>query len=128
MARLGGATHPKGYVQFEAIAYNRGLDGKPNTPDDVSLGPVNAKWSTEEFISHYDDTDKEFIGSIDTNGLFTPAMEGPNPQRRFSTNNNGDVWVVASYQKKGDPEPLKARGYLVVAVPLYMKWDQPEIE
>lgn len=127
VARLGGATHEKGYVQFEAIAFNRGIDGLPNTADDVSLGPVTAKWSMEEFISHYGDDDKEFIGSLDTNGLFTPAMEGPNPQRRFSTNNNGDVWVVATYRGKGSPEALTAKAYLVVAVPLYMKWDQPEV-
>jgi len=121
VARLGGGAHEKGYVQFEAIAFNRGIDGLPNTADDVSLGPVTAKWSTEEFVSHYGDDDKEFIGSLDTNGLFTPAMEGPNPQRRFSTNNNGDIWVVGTYQDK------TAKAYLVVAVPLYMKWDQPEV-
>jgi quinohemoprotein amine dehydrogenase len=121
VARLGGGAHEKGYVQFEAIAFNRGIDGLPNTADDVSLGPVTAKWSMEEFISHYGDDDKEFIGSLDINGLFTPAMEGPNPQRRFSTNNNGDVWVVGTYQDK------TAKAYLVVAVPLYMKWDQPEV-
>ncbi len=39
LARLGGVKFPKGYQQFEAIAYNRGPDGKPNTADDVELGP-----------------------------------------------------------------------------------------
>ena len=127
MARLGGSTHDKGYVQFEAIAFNRGVDGVPNTADDVSLGPVTAKWSMEEFIARYGDNDKEFIGSLDTNGLFTPAMEGPNPQRRFTGNNTGDVWVVAAYQGKGASKELTAKSYLVVTIPLYMKWDQPEV-
>ncbi len=43
MARLGGdehSVHPRGYQQLEAIAYNRGEDGKLHTTDDVELGPV----------------------------------------------------------------------------------------
>lgn len=121
LARLGGASHPKGYVQFEAIAFNRGLDGLPNTADDINLGPIPVKWSMEEFISHYGDNDREFVGSIDNEGLFTPAAEGPNPQRKFTTNNTGDVWIVADYQG------LTARSYLVVTVPLYAQWDEPEV-
>ena len=31
MARLGGGAFPKGYVQFEAVAYSDGPDGKPET-------------------------------------------------------------------------------------------------
>jgi quinohemoprotein amine dehydrogenase len=128
LAHLGGTTHPKGHIQFEAIAFNRGLDGKPNTADDINLGPVQAKWSMEEFIARYNDDDKEFVGSIDNNGLFTPAGEGPNGQRRFSTNNTGDVWVVAKYaDKDSGAAPLTAKCYLVVTVPTYMKWDEPEV-
>jgi quinohemoprotein amine dehydrogenase len=128
LAHLGGATHPKGYVQFEAIAFNRGLDGVSNTADDINLGPVAVKWSTEEFIARYNDDDKEFCGSISADGLFTPALEGPNPQRRFSTNNTGDIWVVATYQDKDSTgAPLTAKSYLVVTVPVYMKWDEPEV-
>ena len=127
MARLGGGTHPKGYQQFEAIAYHRGLDGKPNTADDIALGPVPAKWSVEEFIARYDDDDKDFVGTLTPSGFFTPASEGPNPKRRFGGNNVGDIWVVATYQAADNPKPMVARCYLIVAVPLYMKWDQPEV-
>jgi quinohemoprotein amine dehydrogenase len=128
LAHLGGGPHPKGYVQFEAVAYNRGLDGVTNTADDIDLGPIPVKWSMEEFISHYNDDDKEFVGSISAEGLFTPAGEGPNPQRRFMTNNTGDVWIVAKYQDKpGGGSPLEAKSYLVVTVPVYMKWDEPEV-
>src|ERR1700760_1064862 len=35
MARLGGGKHPKGFQQFEAFGYNRGVDGKLHTADDV---------------------------------------------------------------------------------------------
>ncbi|HEX4809653.1 MAG TPA: quinohemoprotein amine dehydrogenase subunit alpha [Bryobacteraceae bacterium] len=128
LAHLGSAGHPKGYVQFEAVAYNRGVDGKANTADDINLGPIAVKWSMEEFISRYNDDDAEFVGSISADGLFTPSAEGPNPQRRFNTNNTGDVWIVATYtDKAGNTEPLTARSYLAVTVPAYVKWEQPEV-
>ena len=98
LARLGGSVHPKGYQQFEAWAYNRGPDGKPNTADDVELGAVDAEWSVEEFYAVYGDDDKEFIGTLSPQGFFTPSEEGPNPKRKFSRNNYGDVWVVATFK------------------------------
>lgn len=127
LARLGGNTHPKGFYQFEATAWSNGLDGKPHTADDVPLGPVKAKWSLEEFASHYGDDDKEFVGSLSADGLFTPNLEGPNEKRKFNANNYGDVWVVATFTPPGATTPLTAKTYLVVTVPMYMRWDQPEV-
>ena len=70
--------------------------------------------------------DKDFVGTIDQkSGLFTPNLDGPNPQRRHGTNNYGDVWVVATVNNGG--KPIKARAHLLVTVPLYIKWDQPEV-
>jgi quinohemoprotein amine dehydrogenase len=128
LSRLGGVKFPKGYQQFEAIAYNRGPDGKPNTADDVELGRVDAEWSLEEFYAVYGDDDKEFVGKMSSTGFFTPAVEGPNPKRKFSRNNYGDVWAVATYKGALDKEgkPLTARSYLVVAIPLYVRWDEAE--
>jgi quinohemoprotein amine dehydrogenase len=136
LSRLGSERHPKGYVQFEAIAYLNGPDGKSNTPDDIALGPVRAKWGMEEFYSIYGDDDVKFVGSLNSEtGLFTPNRDGPNPERRFSRNNYGDVWVEAEVDKDlpppkvaGDkPKPLTARSYLIVTVPLYLRYDQPEV-
>ena len=132
MARLGGTTHPKGYQQFEAIAYHRGQDKKPQTPDDVELGHVDVEWSIEEFFAVYGDDDKEFVGTLSPTGLFTPAREGPNPKRKFGRNNYGDVWVVATYKPAAgetarDGKPATGRAHLVVTVPLYVKWDQPGV-
>jgi quinohemoprotein amine dehydrogenase len=129
LTRLGGTTHPKGFQQFEAIAWNRGPDGKPNTADDVELGTVDAEWSVEEFYAVYGDDDKEFVGTLSPSGFFTPASEGPNPKRKFSRNNYGDVWVVATYkgEKDKDGKHLTGKSYLVVAVPLYVRWDQAEV-
>jgi quinohemoprotein amine dehydrogenase len=132
IARLGGTTHPKGYMQFEAIGFNRGLDGKPNTNDDIRIGVVPATWSMEEFYAIYGDDDVQYVGTLDAAGYFTPSLEGPNPKRKFGRNNYGDVWAVASYKGEDaaaakDGKPLTAKCYLVVTVPMYMRWDQPEV-
>ena len=130
MARVGGVNFPKQLQQFGAVAYNRGPDGKPQTADDVSLGMADVEWSIDEFPATFDDDDKDYVGVLSANGLFTPAIDGPNPKRKKGVNNYGDVWVVATYKPKDadkDAQPLKARSYLVVTVPLYVKWDQPEV-
>jgi quinohemoprotein amine dehydrogenase len=127
IARLGGASqHPKGYEQFEVMAYNRGADNKPNTADDVELGPLEVNWSIEEFHEMFGDDDKEFVGTLSPNGLFTPALDGPNPQRKQMRNNYGTVWAVATAKTEKDQngQPLTARSYLVVAPPLYIIWDK----
>jgi quinohemoprotein amine dehydrogenase len=132
MARLGGVVAAKQYAQFEAIAYSAGADGKPETADDIPLGPVQAKWSLEEFYSTPDDDDVRFVGTINgTSGMFTPNIEGPNAERKkqsnnFGTNNYGDVWVDAEYTPPGG-QPMKARSYLVVTIPVYVRYDQPEV-
>jgi len=129
MARLGSETHPKGYQQFEAVAYQRGADGKNYTADDVELGPIDVIWKVEEFYAVYGDDDKEFVGSLNDSGFFTPASDGPNPKRKFSRNNYGDIWVVATAknEKDKDGNALVGRSYLVVTVPTYIRWDQPEV-
>jgi quinohemoprotein amine dehydrogenase len=129
LARLGSETHPKGYQQFDAVAYQRGADGKLHTADDVELGPIDVTWSVEEFYAVYGDDDKEFVGSLGPTGFFTPASDGPNPQRKFSRDNYGDVWVVATAkdEKDKDGRAMAGKSYLVVTVPAYIQWDQPEV-
>jgi quinohemoprotein amine dehydrogenase len=130
MARVGGVTFPKGLAQFEARAYDSGADNRGDTADDIDLGVVNATWSIEEFAAVYDDEDIKYVGEIDkATGRFTPNIEGPNPARKGSRNNIGDVYVVATYSPEavdGKPaKPLRARAHLLVTVPLYMRWEQP---
>ena len=129
IARLGGDVHPKGYQQLDAVGYQRGADGKPHTADDVELGPIEVTWSVEEFYAVYGDDDKEFVGTLNSTGFFTPALDGPNPQRKFKRNNYGDVWAVATAktEKDKDGKPLAGKSYLIVAVPMYIQWDQPEV-
>ncbi|MBV8818499.1 MAG: quinohemoprotein amine dehydrogenase subunit alpha, partial [Acidobacteriaceae bacterium] len=129
MARVGGLHFPKQYQQFEAIAVSNGPDGKPDTKDDLELGPVNVAWSIEEYTATYKDDDREYVGKIDDNGLFTPNVDGPNPKRRNSANNIGDVWVVAAFHSdpggKSD-RVIRGRAHLLVTVPLYTRWDSIE--
>ena len=135
IARLGaGAAFQKQLQQFEAIAYAKGPDGKPDTKDDVELGLVDALWTIEEFTATFDDDDKNFVGEIDAEtGLFTPNVDGPNPKRKNNANNFGDVWAVAAYPRSAgrdttsNARPVKGRAHLLVTVPIYMIFDQPTV-
>lgn len=147
LARIGGAKHPPQFERFEAIAVHRGKDGKPYTKDDVDLMTVPARWSLTEFVVRDDDDDVKFVGAIDeATGLFTPAVDGPNPARKWQANNVGDVFAEATVtidvpvrrakDAPGDP-PLvpamvsttfHARGHLLVSVPLYARWNSLEWE
>jgi quinohemoprotein amine dehydrogenase len=126
LARVGGVVAPKQLVQFEAIGVSHGPDGEAGTDDDLELGPLEVTWSLEEYAATFDDEDIEFVGSLDDNGLFTPAIDGPNPERRGSRNNVGDVWVVATFAEAGLARPLRGRAHLVVTVPIYLmeqRWE-----
>ena len=130
MARVGGVAFPKALAQFEARAFDNGPDNRADTPDDIDLGLIPATWSIEEFAATYDDDDAKYVGQIDPKtGLFTPNVDGPNPARRGSRNNIGDVYAVATYTPEvtdGKPaKTLRARAHLLVTVPLYMRWEDP---
>jgi len=127
LARVGGAVFPKQVQQFEAIAFHNGPDGQANTKDDWNLGLVSgATWAMEEYAATFGDDDLKFVGALDvSSGLFTPNLDGPNPARTGERNNIGDVWVVASVAAdpaRGIAAPIRARGHLVVAPPVYVKW------
>lgn len=125
LARVGGVVMPKQYERFEARAYHHGLDGEPNTDDDVDLGMVDVDWALEEYAVTYDDDDIAFVGSLNETGVFTPADDGPNPERSGERNNVGDVWVVGTLSTMPGGmellEPIRARTHLVVTVPLYIR-------
>jgi quinohemoprotein amine dehydrogenase len=131
MGRLGGTIAEKQFAQFETVAYANGADGKPMTADDIPLGAVPARWAMTEFVSTPGDDDVKFVGTLNDTGLFTPNIEGPNPARQkqannYPTNNWGDVWVEATNTAPAGKE-LKARSYLVVTIPVYIRYDQPEV-
>jgi len=130
MARLGGVAFPMRAEQFEARGVSNGPDGKPGTADDLDLGPVDARWGLEEYTATFKDDDLKYVGELAQSGLFTPNVDGPNPNRSGNRNNVGDVWVVATYTPPGAAaavKPLRARAHLLVTVPLYLNWDSKEV-
>jgi quinohemoprotein amine dehydrogenase len=128
MARVGGIGFPKQFQQFEAMAFANGPDGKPDTDDDWPLGLVDVRWGIEEYASTFGDDDLKWVGAIDpATGLFTPNVDGPNPERSGNRNNVGDVWVTAEYSPGGEERPIKGRAHLLVTVPLYMGWGTSEV-
>ncbi len=136
----GGGMFPKGYQLFEAAAYHNGPDGRLGTDDDLRLGPVKATWTLEEYAATFDDDDVQFVGTINSDGMFTPAIDGPNPGRQHligssdirsdlsanteARNNIGDVWVVATLTSDIDPEAagMRGRAHMLVMPPQYRRW------
>jgi quinohemoprotein amine dehydrogenase len=114
-SRPGGERAPKISQQFEAVAYLSGKDGVKGTKDDVKLGRVAPiKWNLQEYVKRVNDDDVRFVGTMDENGLFTPAKDGPNSQRHMLEHNVGDVWVEAWYKPEGAKRPMGARAFLLV--------------
>ncbi len=110
LARVGGRAMPPQTERFEAWSMNRGPDGKLYTEDDYAIEVVPAKWSLEEFPIRENDDDVRFVGRIDADtGVFTPALDGPNPNRRFEANNVGEVYVVAETELEVRDVPLKSK-------------------
>jgi len=154
LARIGGKLRPPQLERFEALGMNRGADGELYTSDDFFVKFVPARWSLEEFPVREDDDDVKFVGAIDAeSGAFTPGLDGPNPARKWSNNNVGEVYVRARVTLRVPkiPEPPKkdkkskpdtslptppagpfevvekeftARAPLLVMVPIYVDWDR----
>ncbi|HEY6342862.1 MAG TPA: quinohemoprotein amine dehydrogenase subunit alpha [Bryobacteraceae bacterium] len=112
MAAFGNQKYARGFQQFEAVAYQRGPDGRPHTADDLELGPVKASWSMEVFYA-VDSSHNDEIGKIGPGGLLAPAAENPGA--------NHDIWVIATALNEtgSDGKPLAAKGYVVVTIPEY---------
>jgi len=110
-------------VQFDAVAYLDGPDGKPGTDDDVRLGVMKARWS----VSDFDETaeklmDARYAGSMKPGGLFMPAEAGPNPRRPYHTNNAGDLRVRASVADGS--RTVQGTAHLIVTL---QRWVDPPL-
>lgn len=122
VARLGGGTNRGMSAQFEAVAYLNGPDAQPGTPDDIRLGYVPASWSVDNF----DDSAKAandvgFAGVMEENGLFIPAVAGPNPARK-GFNNVGNLSVIAKVTEAA--RTSEAKSHLIVTV---QRWNTPPL-
>lgn len=120
----GGGDQPKVTATFEALAYASGKDGELGTDDDVYIGTFPAKWHVEAFDEQaLADEDVKFAGIMnESTGVFIPGEAGPNPERKYGTNNAGHLTVVAELSD-GD-KSLKGEGELIVTV---QRWNNPPI-
>lgn len=125
IARVGGNGGPLAPVpaQFDAVAYLDGPDGEPGTDDDIRIGRMPARWTvTNASPAAEAMQDTEYAGRIDDGGLFMPAGAGPNPERRYQTNNAGELDVVATVGEGEQAVSGSAR--LIVTV---QRWNDPPI-
>jgi len=126
VGRVGenGGSQPKVHALFDAIGWSAGPDGESGTDDDLRLGPVSAQWHVEPWDAQAErDGDVNFAGIMDRDtGIFTPGAAGPNPERKYSTNNAGNLKVVAT--RTEDDKQLSADGHLIVTV---QRWNNPPI-
>ena len=125
MARVGGngGPLPKIPVQFESVGYANGADGKPGTEDDIRLGYFPATWSVANLNDYAAELrDDEFSGTLQADGLFIPGDAGPNPKRKYGTNNAGELKVTAVVNDAG--RNVEASKSLVVTV---QRWNDPSI-
>ncbi len=125
IARVGGAggAVPPVAAQFEAIAWQNGADGAPGTADDLRIGALPARWSTDNFdATAVALKDAAHAGSMQAGGLFMPSGAGPNPARPFETNNAGNLKVLAAVDDAG--REVTGEGQLIVTV---QRWNDPPI-
>lgn len=126
VARFGGngSRTEKVEARFDAEAWAAGPDGKPGTEDDFRIGLMPAKWSVEAFDEvAVRDEDVRFAGLMDgASGVFVPGDAGPNPARRMSASNVGNLKVIAEISQGS--EPVRGEGQLVVAPP---RWNDPPL-
>ena len=126
VARIGGNGTPTAKVEarFDAVAWAAGPDGKVGTADDFRIGVVPATWSVEPFDEvAAREEDAKFAGLMDgSSGVFVPGDAGPNPARRMSASNVGNLKAVAEVAQGG--ERLRGEGQLIVAAP---RWNSPPI-
>lgn len=122
IARVGGAGGPipKQKSWYRAVGYAAGADGKPGTDDDIRLGYMPASWSLKPFneIAEHDG-DIRYAGTIDDRGIFKPGDAGPNPERKMSTNNVGNLAVTGTV-RDGDQE-VSGDSHLLVTVQKFVR-------
>ena len=116
-------------AQFEAWGYSNGADGKPDSPDDIELGLVDAAWSMEEYAATYDDDDIKFVGDVERSDgplhaehrrTESGAQRAAQQHRRRVGGREG----TPATRSAGKPAAtLRARAHLLVTVPLYMRFD-----
>lgn len=121
VARVGdnGGSTPKVQGRFEAEAWGKDADNQA-----YRIGFVPASWSVAPFDARAaEDQDVKFAGVMSAeDGIFTPGGAGPNPLRKMSTNNAGNLKVIATVKQDG--QALQGEGQMIVTI---QRWNNPPI-
>ncbi len=119
----GGGPIPKVKAQFEAVGYSFGPDSVAGTDDDVRLGMLQVTWAVDNYSeASAEMQDAKYAGYITAQGTFIPEVAGPNPDRKYGTNNAGDLKVIATYTDGA--RILTAEAHLIATV---QRWNNPPI-
>jgi len=114
IARVGGGQTPPVTAQFEAVAYMKG---------NVKIGIMPATWQMQPFNEDAEQMkDVKFAGTLNSQGQFMPAGAGPNPDRKYATNNAGNLKIIA--RVKQDDQEITGEAQLIVTV---QRWNLPPI-
>jgi quinohemoprotein amine dehydrogenase len=123
IARLGGGKTEPVSAQYEAVGVID-LPGPNGGKLPVRIGALPVHWSVEPYNKDAREMhDVEFAGNIDQTGKFAPAGAGPNPARKFSGNNTGDLFIVATLTDP-DGATVTGKAHLIVTV---QRWNNPPI-
>jgi len=124
IARVGGGKIDSVAAQFEAVGFQdvpgASASGKSQA---VRIGALPVNWSVQPYNEDARQADDvKFAGRIDPSGRFLPAGAGPNPARKFSANNAGNLAIVATLEE--ERKPVFGKGHLIVTV---QRWNTPPI-
>lgn len=122
IARVGGGKIDPVAAQFEAVAY-RDVPEPSGKTQPIRVGVLPVTWSVQPFNEDAKAADDvKFAGRVSADGRFLPAGAGPNPQRKFSANNAGNLSVLATLDDGG--KSLSGKAHLIVTV---QRWNTPPI-
>ncbi len=127
IARVGGngGSTPRVEAAFRAVGIDHGADQLAGTDDDLRLGYIDGvSWQVAPWDATAEQQeDVRFAGKMGTgSGIFQPAAAGPNPERAHSTNNVGNLKVIASLAE--DTAVSSGEGHLIVTV---QRWNNPPL-
>ena len=122
IARVGGGKISPVAAQFEAVAF-RDVPDASGKPQPLRLGTLPVNWSVQPYNADAKEADDpKFAGRMDSSGRYSPAVAGPNPQRKFSANNAGNLSILATLDEGG--REVSGKAHLIVTV---QRWNTPPI-
>jgi len=122
IARVGGGKIDGVAAQFEAVGF-RDIAGDSGRTQPIRVGVLPVTWSVQPFNEDAKAADDvKFAGRINPDGRFLPAGAGPNPQRKFSANNAGNLSILATLDD--GEKSVSGKAHLIVTV---QRWNTPPI-